>query len=129
MPNTNPFTPALEKITNPEHLNRVLELIDWIDSEFPDLGKRIGWQQPIYTHHDTFILGLKPSKKHLSLNPEVAGIEHFSAAIKAAGYEHQTMTFTVPWTSDINYALLKDIITWQFEDKKDVTTFWRPTEK
>lgn len=125
MTNSDVFAPALEKIKDPAHLDRVIQVIAWIDSHYPQLGKRIAWQQPLFTDHETFILGLKPSKKHLSVNPENAGIEHFATAIDAAGYDRQTMTFSIPWSSEINFPLLKEIIDWQIEDKKNTSTFWR----
>lgn len=119
------FSPVLEKITIQEHRSRVEEVINWVESNYPNLGKRIAWQQPLFTDHETFILGLKPSKKHLTINPEVAGIEHFAQEIDDAGYSRQTMTFAILWDQEVNYKLLEAIIDWQIEDKANTTTFWR----
>lgn len=55
-----------------EAQRKVLEpLFEHILTEFPDLQTRIAWNQPMFTDHGTFILGISSSKKHFSVSPEV----------------------------------------------------------
>lgn len=47
-----------------EAQRKVLEpLFEHILTEFPDLQTRIAWNQPMFTDHGTFILGISSSKK------------------------------------------------------------------
>ena len=119
------FEEALEKIKNPAHRERLEQVITWVESNYPNLGKRIAWQQPLFTDHGTFIVGLKPSQKHLTINPEVAGIEHFAEAIDQAGYARQKMTFSIAWDKEVNFDLIRAIIDWQITEKANTSTFWR----
>lgn len=79
----------------------------------------------MFTDHDTFIIGFSNSKKHLAIAPETAGINQFSAAIKAAGYQHTKQLIQLPWTSPVNYTLLEQIIRFNLQDKANTTSFWR----
>jgi len=38
------------------------------------------------------------------------------------------MLMRLPWNKPVNYDLLKKIIAFNIEDKKDVTTYWRRAE-
>ena len=79
----------------------------------------------MYTKDDTFIIAVKPAKKYFSINPEAAGIETFSSKIKAAGYDHEQMTFKIKYSDTVDYELLREIIELNIEDKKDSSKFWR----
>ncbi|TLG76649.1 iron chaperone [Culicoidibacter larvae] len=119
------FAEYLAAVDNPEHRARLEAIFAWIDSEFPNLEKRIAWNQPMYTDHETFIIGFSISKQHLAFSPEGVVLDHFAPKIKAAGYKQTKMLVQIPWTSEVNYDLLKEIIAFNIEDKKDITTFWR----
>ena len=78
-----------------EAQRKVLEpLFEHILTEFPDLQTRIAWNQPMFTDHGTFILGISSSKKHFSVSPEVKTMALFNTRIEASGYS-QTKTFFV----------------------------------
>lgn len=79
----------------------------------------------MYTKDDTFIIAVKPAKKYFSINLEAAGIETFSSKIKAAGYDHEQMTFKIKYSDTVDYELLREIIEFNIEDKKDSSKFWR----
>jgi len=119
------FTEYLAKMKDPSHRLRVEEVFRWIEEAYPDLQPRIGWNQPMYTHHGTFIIGFSESAKHLAVTPEPAGIEHFSADIVQAGYEHSRMLFRIPWGRAVDHGLLARMIDFNLKDKADCTTFWR----
>ena len=119
------FEDYLETIEDKEHRAKMAEVLDWVKKTFPDLGTRIGWKQPMFTDHGTFIIAFSSYKKHMAVTPEPKGIEHFSAAIKKAGYNHTKMLMQMPWDKPVDYDLLKKMIEYNIKDKKDVETFWR----
>ena len=102
------FKPYLEKIEDAKDRAKVEAVFDWIDTEFPDLVHAVKWSTPMYTKDDTFIIAVKPAKKYFSINPEAAGIETFSSKIKAAGYDHEQMTFKIKYSDTVDYELLKN---------------------
>lgn len=119
------FADYLASIDKPEHRERTAEVLTWIADTFPNLKPRIAWNQPIFTDHDTYIIGLSVSKQHLAISPESAGIDHFSDEIIKAGYDHTKMLMRIKWSSPVNYDLLQRMIEFNMTDKADCTTFWR----
>lgn len=119
------FAAYLAAVDSPEQRARLEEIFDWIDSEFPNLEKRVAWNQPMYTDHGTFIIGFSISKQHLAFSPEGVVLDNFAPQIKAAGYKQTKMLVQISWASEVNYDLLRKIIAFNIEDKKDSTTFWR----
>lgn len=121
----NTFTEYLDSIDNPEHQARVKEVLDWVTDTFPNLERRIAWNQPMFTDHGTFIIGFSVSKHHMAVAPEIAGILNFSDEIKQAGYEHTKGLVRIPWDGPIDFSLLEKMIAFNILDKADYTTFWR----
>lgn len=119
------FAEYTAKITNPEHKARVEEVLNWVMTKYPKLGTRIAWNQPMFTDHGTFILGFSTAKKHLSVAPERAAINHFSDEIEAAGFEHSKELIRIPWDGPVPYTLLAHIIDFNISEKVDCKTFWR----
>ncbi|MDD3214113.1 MAG: iron chaperone [Eubacteriales bacterium] len=112
-------------IDEPEHRARMEEIFAWIQREFPQLERKIAWNQPMFTDHGTFIIGFSPAKEHLSVAPEGEVIAQFSAEIAKAGYSAGKKFFRMPWKLPVDYALLKKIIESNRLEKADVKTFWR----
>lgn len=121
----NAFASFLSDIDNLEQRIRTEEILKWIINTFPDLVATIKWNQPMFTDHDTFIIGFSISKKHLAVTPELAGINHFSDDIIKAGYDHSKMIFRIPWDSPVDYSLIERIIEFNILDKEECSTFWR----
>lgn len=122
------FKLYLDKLDNPEHKARVVEVLQWVSDTFPELGKRIAWNQPMFTHHDTFIIGFSTSKQHLAVSPEWYTMRHFENELNEAGYKFTTMLFRIPWQKQVDYALLKSMIEFNIQDKAETKTFWRPAK-
>jgi uncharacterized protein YdhG (YjbR/CyaY superfamily) len=78
------FAPFLESMENPAHRARMEEVLGHIMERFPELAPRIAWNQPMFTHHDTFIIGFSAAKAHMAVAPENVAIDRFSDAIKKA---------------------------------------------
>ncbi|WP_413380323.1 iron chaperone [Alkalihalobacillus sp. 1P02AB] len=119
------FEEYLAKIDNPEHRDRTEEVLTWVTKEFPNLMPKIAWNQPMFTDHDTYIIGFSVSKQHLAVAPEKAGIDHFSDEIVEAGYDHTKELVRMKWNRPIDFSLLKKMIDFNIIDKADYTTFWR----
>ncbi|MGI6162174.1 MAG: iron chaperone [Christensenellales bacterium] len=119
------FEGYLSHIDNVEHRARVEEVLEWVLKRFPDLTPRIAWNQPMFTHHGTFIIGFSVAKHHLAVAPERAGINRFLGEIEQAGYNHSNELVRIPWNSPVDFSLLKKIIEFNIEDKTGHSAFWR----
>lgn len=119
------FEDFLTKIDVPENQKRTEEVLTWIAEEFDQLNQEIKWNQPMFTDHGTYIIGFSVAKKHLAVAPEKVAITHFKDEIKKAGFEHTEQLIRMPWNKPIDFELLKKIVVFNIEDKKECTTFWR----
>ncbi|MBC1358554.1 iron chaperone [Listeria booriae] len=119
------FEEFIGNIENPEHQARMAEVLAWIETEYPDLGQRIAWNQPMFTDHGTFIIGFSVSKKHIAIAPEGEGMARLADAIADSGYPTTKMLIQMPWDKPVDYTLIKTIIDFNIADKAECTTFWR----
>lgn len=115
----------VETISNEAQRARMEELFQWMEKTFPELSTRIGWNQPMYTHHGTFIIGFSISKKHMAAAPEQVAVDRFSEAVKQAGYDHTKELIRFPWNKPLDYGLLEEIIRFNIADKAETKSFWR----
>ncbi len=115
----------VEKIEVPEHRERVREVLNFIKEEFPQLKEEYKWSQPMFSDHGTFIIGFSVAKGHMAVTPEFDGIIHFADRIDQAKYSRTDMIFRIKWSDDVDYDLLRDIVEFKIEDKKDYDRFWR----
>ena len=120
-----PIEEYLAAVDNPEHRQRIEEILDWIASEFPDLELQVKWNQPMFTHHGTFIIGFSKAKAHISVAPEKAGMKQFAEEIAESSYNATSEIFRIKWDQPVNYKLLKEMIEFNIKDKADCQTFWR----
>ena len=44
-------------------------MLDWVAHHYPELALRIAWNQPMFTHHGTFIFGFSAGSKHMAMVP------------------------------------------------------------
>jgi len=114
-----------ENIEVPEQKARMTELFQWINTTFPDLEAVIKWNQPMFTHHGTFIIGFSRAKQHLSFTPEEALITYFLDDIKKSGYKYTKGLVKIKWTEEIDFKLIKKLIEFNLKDKAECTTFFR----
>jgi uncharacterized protein len=119
------FDEFIAQIEDQKHRERTKEVLDWVAQKYPNMGHKIGWNQPMFTDHGTFIIGFSVSKKHLAVSPEQAGITHFSEEIIKAGYDHSSNLMRIPWGKPIDYDLLQRMIEFNITEKADMTSFWR----
>jgi uncharacterized protein YdhG (YjbR/CyaY superfamily) len=119
------FADFINNIKEEEKREKLISIFEYIEKEFPNLEKRIAWNQPMYTDHGTFILSFSVAKNHISIAPEAKGMEVFKEEIAKSGYDYSVMLFRLPFSKQIDYSLIGRIIKYNIEDKKDLTTFWR----
>jgi uncharacterized protein len=119
------FAEFIAQIEDPQHRKRTEEVLDWVTQKYPQMQHKIGWNQPMFTDHGTFIIGFSVSKKHMAVSPEREGIIHFSDEIIKAGYEHSKDLMRFPWDKPIDYMLLQRMIEFNLLEKADTTAFWR----
>jgi uncharacterized protein len=122
------FADFIAQIDDPNHRERTKEVLDWVTQKYPHMQHKIGWNQPMFTDHGTFIVGFSVTKKHLAVSPERAGIINFSDEIVKAGYEHSKDLMRFPWGKPTDYNLLQRMIEFNIKEKADMTAFWRKPE-
>ncbi|MEK4907815.1 iron chaperone [Niallia sp. FSL M8-0099] len=119
------FADFLAGIDNPEHRSRTEEVLQWVMKKFPNLVPKMAWNQPMFTDHETFIIGFSIAKQHLAVAPERAGIIQFSEAIVQAGYDHTKQLVRIKWDNPVDFSLLEKMIDFNITDKANCKTFWR----
>lgn len=119
------FEEFLQSIEEPVKKNRLTEIFSNISDKFPELKEEIKWNQPMYTHHGTFIIGFSVAKHHIAIAPEAEALEHFAKAIKKSGYQRTKMLFRIQWHQDVDYELLEEMIAYNITEKRETTKFWR----
>lgn len=119
------FADFLSKIEHPEHRTRTEEVLFWVMGKFPELEPVIKWNQPMFTDHDTYIIGFSVSKQHLAVAPEQAGINRFTTEIEETGIDYTKELVRMKWSQPVDFSLLDKLITFNIQDKADCQTFWR----
>lgn len=119
------FDDYLNTIDDEEMRQKVAGIYQHVEKTFPDLGKRVAWNQPMYTDHDTFIIAFSAAKNHVSVAPEKAALRKFKEEIKAADYDLLKETFKIKRKQPVDFDLLDAMIRFNIEDKIDCETFWR----
>lgn len=113
----------LAKIENEDHRAELAHVLGWVAHTYPELDVAIKWNQPMFTHHGTFILGFSAASKHYSVSPEV--LDDVIEVVKAAGLSHSKMLFRVNFGDPVPYDVLRHCIDHNMAVKADMTTFWR----
>ncbi|KZE37096.1 iron chaperone [Bhargavaea cecembensis] len=119
------FKEYLNGIDHPDHRERMEEMLGWVAETFPELEPVIKWNQPMFTHHGTYIIGFSVAKNHLSVAPEEATMMKFREDIEASGLTYTKGLVRMPWKKEVDYGLLRKFIEFNIEDKADCQTFWR----
>lgn len=117
------FADYLPKIADHPHQEEFFAVLDWVLTQHPELTPVVKWNQPMFTHHGTFIIGFSASKAHFSVAPEV--LDEVLEVVEDAGYTHGTKLFRVPFGKPVNYAVIEHVIQHNMRVKQNVTSFWR----
>jgi hypothetical protein len=119
------FTDYLLQIERLKHRERIEEVLSWVFDRFPQLEPKIAWKQPMFTDHNTYIIGFSATKNHLAVAPENATMIRFAEEINKSGYSHTKELIRIPWDDPVDYELLEKMILFNISDKADTDTFWR----
>jgi len=103
------FDDFLVKIEDESHRQKMNEVLDWVAETFPNLDKRIAWNQPMFTDHGTFIISFSVAKKHFSVAPEEKWMDLFVSKAEDAGYTHGSKMFRIGFDQEVNYDLFPDL--------------------
>ena len=118
----------LETIPNDDNRARMVDVLVWVGLTYPELELRIAWNQPMFTHHGTYIIGFSAASKHMAMAPERATMIRFEPVMRERGTDFGTLLARQPWTKSFDYELLDAFIQHQLTEKQEVTSFWRPKE-
>ena len=118
----------LETIPNVDNRARMEDVLVWVGLTYPELELRIAWNQPIFTHHGTYIIGFSAASKHMAMAPERTTMIRFESVMRERGTDFGKMFARQPWNKPFDYELLDAFIQHQLAEKKDITSFWRPKE-
>lgn len=120
----HPFHPWLSEQPL-EDQTKLHELFDWIETSWPQLKPAYKWHQPMYTDHGTFIIGFSSARNHISVAVEKKTLDHFTPEIEQAGLSYGKMLFRMAKNKPFPKDLLRAMIDYNIDDKKNVKTFWR----
>ena len=123
------FEEYIFKIENEKIKEKLMKIFEWIEKNYPMLDTRIAWNQPMFTHHGTFIIGFSFATSHISVAPEWNVIDIFREEIENSGYKTGKKIFRITLKDELPFGILKDILDFTIDDKKEVLTFWKPQEK
>lgn len=93
---------------------------------YPELELRIAWNQPMLTHHGTYIVGFSAASRHMTMAPERATMIRFEPVMRERGTDFGKMFARQPWNKPFDYELLDAFIEHQLTERQDITSFWRP---
>ncbi|MGC9807761.1 iron chaperone [Schaalia odontolytica] len=118
----------LATIPNDDNRAQILDVLVWVGLTYPELELRIAWNQPMFTHHGTYIIGFSAASKHMAMAPERATMIRFEPIMRERGTDFGEMFARQPWNKPFDYELLDAFIQHQLAEKQDITSFWRPKE-
>lgn len=118
----------LATIPNSDNRTRMVDVLVWVGLTYPELELRIAWNQPMFTHHGTYIIGFSAASKHMAMAPERATMIRLEPVMRERGTDFGPMLARQPWNKSFDYELLDAFIQLQLAEKQDITSFWRPKE-
>lgn len=119
------FEEYLNSMGESEQRDKMEVILNWVEEKYPRLDQRIAWNQPMFTHNDTYIIGFSHSKHHIAMSPEVKPMKEFAKEIKETGLSHTNNIIRIKWADDIPYQLMETLIEYNIKDKEGYTNFWR----
>jgi uncharacterized protein len=119
------FQDFINQISDINHQERIKEILTWISTNYPQLEERIAWNSPHFVSDGTFIIAINHAKAHVSFVPEHVTILKFRDKIEKNAYQATDFLFKIKWNQMVDYALLKEIIEFNIQDKKGLKTYWR----
>ena len=119
------FKEYLDAIDDADQQDKMNQILTWIQENYPELETRIKWNQPIFLHEGTYIIGFSYSKHHIAVAPETKAIKKFKDYIEETGFSYTDNIIKIRWEDSIPYNLIEELIEYNIEDKKGYEKFWR----
>lgn len=119
------FEEYLEAMGEPAHRDKMEAILDWIEKNYPELERRIAWNQPVFVDHGTFIIGFSYSKNHIAMAPEARAIKKYVYNIEETGLTYTENIIRIKWADNVPYNLIKLLIDYNIVDKQNYEKFWR----
>ena len=118
----------LATIPDDDNRERMVDVVVWVGFTYPELELRIAWNQAMFIHHGTYIIGFSAASKHMAVAPERATMIRFEPVMRERGTDFEKRVARQPWDKPFDYELLDAFIQYQLAEKQDITSFWRPKE-
>jgi len=118
----------LPTIPDDDNRERMVDVVVWVGLTYPELELRIAWNQAMFIHHGTYIIGFSAASKHMAVAPERATMIRFEPVMRERGTDFGKKVAHQPWDKPFDYELLDAFIQYQLAEKQDITSFWRPKE-
>ena len=118
----------LATIPDDDNRERMVDVVVWVGFTYPELELRIAWNQAMFIHHGTYIIGFSAASKHMAVAPERATMIRFEPVMRERGTDFGKKVARQPWDKPFDYELLDAFIQYQLAEKQDITSFWRPKE-
>lgn len=100
----------LATIPDDDNRARMVDVLVWVGLTYPELELRIAWNQPMFTHHGTYIIGFSAASKHMTMAPERTTMIRFEQVMRERGTDFGTMLARQPWNKPFDYELLDAFI-------------------
>ena len=113
----------LATIPNGDNRARMVDVLVWVGLTYPELELRIARNQPMFTHHGTYIIGFSAASKHMAMVPERATMIRFEPVMREHCTDFGKMFARQPWNKPFDYELLDAFIQHQLTEKQDITSF------
>ena len=62
----------LLSVLTTDNRERMVQVLNWVAKRYPELELRIAWNQPMFTHHGTYIIRFSAASKHIAMYPPSA---------------------------------------------------------
>ena len=118
----------LATIPSADNRERMVDVVVWVGLTYPELKLRIAWNQAMFIHHGTYIIGFSAASKHMAVAPERATMIRFEPVMRERGTNFGKKFARQPWGKPFDYELLDAFIQYQLAEKQEITSFWRPKE-
>ncbi len=119
------FKEYLKTIDEESHKDCMEKVLQWIIEHYPKLETKVAWNQPMFTHQGTYIIGFSHSKHHIAMAPETKPILEYKDIIEELGFSYTDNIIRIKWTDPFPYEFMQTLIEYNIEDKDGYAKFWR----
>ncbi len=114
-----------KKIEDEQNRKMVTDLYNFIINIDDKLQPMYAWNQPMIKLNETFICAFSTAKAHFAIGLEGETREFFKERIEEHGYGLMLKGFKVKYNQEIDFDLIKEMILFTMEVKKDAKGFWK----